>query len=86
MSSIRLSKEHGLNPTIPICFVCNKPKNEIALLGSCYHGKAPQYLCMDKVPCEQCLQYMEQGTILISVKDGESESSKDNPYRQAVGW
>ena len=31
--SIRLSKEHGVNPTIPICFWCEKDKNEIAMLG-----------------------------------------------------
>lgn len=33
MSSIKLSPKHGVNPTIPVCFFCGKPKNEIALMG-----------------------------------------------------
>jgi transcriptional regulator NrdR family protein len=30
--------------------------------------------------CSECQKYMEQGVILISVKDGEEEKG-DNPYR-----
>lgn len=33
MSSIKISPKHGVNPTIPVCFFCGKPKNEIALMG-----------------------------------------------------
>jgi len=38
--------------------------------------------CIDKEPCQKCQDYMEQGIILISVKDGEEG---DNPYRTG-GW
>lgn len=31
--SIPLSPKHGVNATIPVCFWCGKPKNEIAFLG-----------------------------------------------------
>ena len=31
---IKLSKKHGLQPTIPLCPYCGKEKNEIALLGA----------------------------------------------------
>lgn len=31
--SIPLSPKHGLNPTIPVCFFCGQPRNEVALLG-----------------------------------------------------
>ena len=31
--SIKLSEKYGVNPTIPVCFFCGIPKNEIALLG-----------------------------------------------------
>lgn len=75
---MRLHKEHGVNPTIPICFICSKAKNEIALLGAKYHGKAPMHMYVGKEPCDKCKGYMEQGVILISVKDG---TDKDNPYR-----
>lgn len=79
MKSIRLHKEHGLNPTIPNCYVCGKQKNEIALLGAAYKEKAPMGgLVIDKTPCDECKELMKQGVILISVKDGESG---DDPYR-----
>jgi len=77
--SIRLSKKHGVNPTIPICFFCNKPKNEIILAGYLKGDiEAPKNVAWDKIPCDECKSYMEQGIILISVKDG---ASGDNPYR-----
>ena len=33
MGGIRVSPKYGLNPTIPVCFWCGQPKNEIALMG-----------------------------------------------------
>lgn len=80
--SIRLHREFGLNPTIPICFVCGENKNEIVLLGAAHKGKAPRHMCLDTAPCDKCKGYMKQGVILISVKDGESG---ENPYRTG-GW
>lgn len=41
------------------------------------HGKV-----VTKEPCSKCQDYIKQGIILISVKDGESG---DNPYRTG-GW
>ena len=76
--SIRLHSTYGVNPTIPVCFFCGKDKNEVALLGSAYHGKAPMHMVIDKIPCEECKKHMAMGVLLISVKDGESG---DNPYR-----
>jgi len=78
MSGIRLSKEHGVNPTIPVCFLCGESKNEIALLGSSYHGEAPMYMCIDKKPCDKCEKLMDTGVLLICVQDGTDQS---NPYR-----
>ena len=80
--SIRLHKEHGLNPTISTCFICREDKNEIALLGAAYKEQAPMHMCLDTSPCDKCKEYMKQGVILISVKDGESGN---NPY-QTGGW
>lgn len=80
-----LHKKHGLAPTIPICFICGKKKNEVALLGATWKGKEapPMQMVMDKTPCEECKKYMQMGVILISVKDNEPD--KDNPYRTG-GW
>lgn len=79
MSSIRLHKEHGLNPTIPQCFFCGKDKNEILLLGASYKEQAPMHIgVVNKEPCDECKSMMAQGVMLISVKDGEQG---ENPYR-----
>jgi hypothetical protein len=76
--SIRLHKEHGLNPTISTCFFCGQDKNELVLLGAAYKEQAPMHMVMNKEPCDTCKGYMEQGVMLISVRDGEHG---DNPYK-----
>jgi hypothetical protein len=76
--SIRLHPKFGVNPTILQCFLCGEDKNELALLGAGYKGEAPKHMCINKEPCDKCKGYMEQGVILIGVKDGESG---DNPFR-----
>lgn len=78
MSSIRLHPNYGLNPTISTCFLCGGDKNEIALLGSAYHGEAPKKMIINKEPCDTCKSYMAQGVLLICVKDG---TDHENPYR-----
>jgi hypothetical protein len=90
--SVRLSPQHGVNPSLLQCFFCMKDKG-IALMGHIGAAKAtalgmkpeghdnpaPRQICFDKEPCDECAGYMEQGIILISVKDGEMGS--DNPHR-----
>lgn len=67
--SIRLHHEHGLNPSINVCFYCNKEKNEILLLGAAYRGEAPHKGVWDKMPCDGCQDLMKKGVIFISVRD-----------------
>lgn len=80
MSEIRLHKNFGLAPVMPICYVCGKEKGEIALLGAAWKGKEepPMHMVLDKTPCEECQGWMKQGIILISVRDGEKG---EEPYR-----
>lgn len=79
---MRISKEHGLNPSISTCFICGENKNEILLLGHNKGKKAPHTACYNYEPCDKCKEFMKQGIILISVRDGESNN---NPYRTG-GW
>jgi len=77
--SILLSDKHGVNPTIPICFYCGKQRNEVALLGRLKGDvEAPMHACIDMHPCDECLEFMKQGVILISVRN---DSDPQNPYR-----
>lgn len=62
--SITLSPEHGLNPTIPVCFWCGKDKNEVALLGRIGGREdraAPNRMVLDYEPCEDCRRGMARG-------------------------
>lgn len=67
--SIRLHKDYGLNPTIPVCFFCGQPRNEIALLGATYKGEAPKEMIIDTEPCDDCKAGMAQGISLLGVTD-----------------
>lgn len=80
---IRLSKKHGVNPAIPVCYLCGEDKNEIILAGRLPNDEeAPRKAVWDNKPCDKCKEYMKAGVILISVKDGDGGS---NPYRTG-GW
>jgi len=81
MSGVRLHKEHGLNPTIPVCFLCGKDKNELVLLGAAYKEKAPMHMCMDKEPCDDCKEKMKEYVVLVEVKDG---CDQRDPYRTGM--
>lgn len=65
MSSIRLHREHGLNPTISQCYWCGSDKNEILLLGASYKGEAPRYMVANYEPCDVCKNGMAQGVTLM---------------------
>ena len=74
---MRLSNKHGLNPTIPLCPYCGKPKNEIMLTG--YEGEKwakrnghpdgqmPMYVLVegDIQPCDECKKI---GIAVVEVK------------------
>lgn len=67
-----LSPKHGLNPTVPVCFWCGKPKNEIALLGrfktECDNdAEAPRHMILDYDPCEACKAEWDKCVIVAAV-------------------
>lgn len=78
MSSIKLSPKHGVNPTILKCPVCWNETGEIAFLGKLAGDEEAPISTYGPVACDQCDDWMRQGIILISVRDGEAG---DNPYR-----
>jgi hypothetical protein len=69
MTNIRLHKEYGLNPTLPICIICNEEKGDIALLGNAFKGEAPKHMLLDIEPCQKCRdKYLKSGTLLVEVE------------------
>jgi hypothetical protein len=84
--SIRLSPKFGLNPSMSICFFCQKEKNEIIIPGLLSgDAEAPRKAVWNKEPCDECKAHMNQGIILISVDEKKSFQDKENPYRTG-GW
>ena len=80
--SLRLSENHGVNPSVEQCFVCMKDKG-VVLFGKLKGDvEAPRTVCLDSEPCDECKKHMDMGIILISVRDGEEGG---NPYRTG-GW
>lgn len=81
--SIPLSPEHGLNPTIPVCFWCGKDKNEIALLGR-IGGKedreAPARMVLDYEPCEDCRRGMARGFTIQDLGKSASERGEEESF------
>ena len=54
---IPVSQKHGVNPSIPICYFCREPKNEVALLGRLRGNvKAPHHCLLDMEPCDMCAE------------------------------
>ena len=64
---MKLSNQHCVNPTIRVCFFCEKDK-DIALLGKLKGDvKAPKRMLMDYQPCDACRKKMSIGTAVIEV-------------------
>ena len=73
--SIELSPEHGLNPTMGVCFRCGKPTGEIALLGrlrtgSCDDAEAPREAVLSLDPCAECVKEMKENGQVCLVRMG----------------
>ena len=66
--NIRLSPEHGLNPTMGICMWCGEPTNEIGLVGKLpKDAAAPKYSVLSYEPCDKCKELWSKGVALIEV-------------------
>lgn len=65
--SLKLSKEHGLNPSLLVCPICGKDIG-VALLGANGGKKAP-YRMTSMDLCDDCKQKVKEGnTFILSAK------------------
>lgn len=79
--SIRLSKKHGVNPSLMLCSWCGEPSG-VALLGRLPNDKeAPREAVFDDVPCEKCEKGMARGITLIA-----AEIVDGKPKRTGAWW
>jgi hypothetical protein len=85
MPQVNVYKDPKVTPYLYRCFFCNEVQGVVLLKGSTkYHSteEAPHGVILNKEPCQNCVEHMRQGVILISVKDTDET---ENPYRTG-GW
>ena len=81
---IRLSEEHGVNPSVCKCWYCLEESTGLILAGRIKDdAEMPMSGVYDMEPCDKCKGFMERGIILIGVKD-DAEMEKVELARQ--GW
>lgn len=94
MSNIRLSKKHGVNPTLGVCFFCGEDSGEIALLGKLKGDvEAPRRMVLNYNPCDKCKEHMSQGVTLIECTTSNpnnlpaiSKTEVDTPVHPTGRW
>lgn len=65
---IRLSKKHGVNPTMVICAWCHEQTGEIALVGELPGDiEAPREMIVSYEPCDKCREKWDQGVACVEV-------------------
>ena len=64
---MRISKDHGLNPSINVCFFCGQDK-ELLMFGKLKGDvKAPQRVMANYTPCKACAEKFAKGRLVIEV-------------------
>jgi hypothetical protein len=80
---IILSPKHGVNPSIARCFFCLESSDTLFLCGRLPgDAEAPRDVVWNLEPCGKCEQLMQQGVIVIGVRDGEFA----NVEREQAKW
>lgn len=64
-NGITLHPQHGVNPTLGVCFWCGEQDGTIGLLGYNRGKEAPRQAILSLEPCEKCKAGMAQGITLI---------------------
>lgn len=78
--SIKLSKEHGLNPAMTVCFWCGK-ETGVAVLGELPKDeKAPKHVFGGYDPCPECEEKFNRGILVF-----EADHTPINPNQPPIG-
>lgn len=84
---VKVSPKHGLNPTIPLCFWCGKPKNEVALVGKLKGDReAPHNMVLDFEPCEECKKEWDKGVAIMEVTDRQPVEGMPQIFKDKKVW
>lgn len=74
-NDIRISEKHGLNPSMPVCFLCGETKNEIVLFGRLKgDAEAPRHCIIDYEPCDKCKEKYKNDAVFIEASHNEQKN------------
>lgn len=77
---ITLSKKHGVNPSMDVCFWCGEPKG-LALCGRMKgDAEAPKRMVTSLSPCDKCREKFMLGVHLIEVTDDGSRFGDNKAF------
>lgn len=77
---ITLSKKHGVNPSMDVCFWCGEPKG-LALCGRIKgDAEAPKRMVTSLSPCDKCREKFMLGVHLIEVTDDGSRFGDNKAF------
>ena len=77
---IRLSEEHGVNPSVDHCFICGKDY-AVVLFGKLKgDAEAPRSVTTGGV-CDECEKAKAAGAIFLIEVDEEKTTDEKNPWR-----
>lgn len=80
MSRIRLSEQHGVNPSVDHCFICGKDY-AVVLFGKLKGDiEAPGSTCTGGI-CDECQCHLENGVVFLVEVDEEKTEDEQNPWR-----
>lgn len=78
MGSIRLSKKHGVNPSVGICFWCGGDDGTVLLVGKLPGDEqAPPRMLASYDPCNTCKEQFDQGVALVEAHEGPVFEGQD---------
>ena len=73
MTDIKLSPNHGVNPSLDMCFWCGESKG-ILLLGQLENDvEAPREMLTSYEPCDKCAELFTQGVHIIEVTTNDND-------------
>lgn len=76
---ITLHPEHGVNPSIGVCFWCGKDDGTVLLLGHNKGKEAPRRMVASYEPCPDCRDLMSKGITVMEADEPKHYSEQPRP-------
>lgn len=76
---ITLHPEHGVNPSMGVCFWCGKDNGTVLLLGHNKGKEAPHRMVSSYEPCPTCRDDMAKGITVMEAREPDHYSEKPSP-------